>query len=168
MATRIPSRLLKYPVVALATGFGLGFSPKAPGTLGTLLALPFWWWVLAPLPWLSYLLVWSLLLALGFWCTWRTLRLAGLEGQDDQAIVIDEMLGVWLALLLAPQTWWALLLGFALFRLFDIAKPWPVSWADRQHGTLGIILDDLLAGLLALALLQALVWLLPIGARLLG
>ena len=69
--------------------------------------------------------------------------------------MIDEILGVWIALLFAPLLWWTALLGFAAFRLFDIWKPWPVSWADQMHTPVGVMLDDVIAGLMALAVVQA-------------
>ena len=86
--------------------------------------------------------------ALGIWASDVYVRRSGI--QDPSAIVIDEVAGQWLALVALPVDPLAYFLGFALFRLFDIAKPWPVSWADRHvAGGLGVVLDDLLAGALA-------------------
>jgi phosphatidylglycerophosphatase A len=80
----------------------------------------------------------------------RRLRL-----HDQGALVWDEVIGMWITLAAAPAPWWWMLVGFALFRLFDIWKPWPVSWADRRvHGGLGVMLDDVLAGVYALIVLQ--------------
>ena len=77
---------------------------------------------------------------------------------DAPEIVIDEILGVWIALLFAPMFWWVALLGFLAFRLFDIWKPWPVSWADRIHTPTGVMLDDVIAGLMALAVVQGVLY----------
>jgi phosphatidylglycerophosphatase A len=74
---------------------------------------------------------------------------------DQGALVWDEVIGMWIALFAAPTQWWWMIVGFALFRLFDIWKPWPVSWADRRvHGGLGVMLDDVVAGVYALVVLQ--------------
>jgi phosphatidylglycerophosphatase A len=81
-------------------------------------------------------------------------------------VVWDEFVGVWITLALAPRGWAWMLAGFALFRLFDIWKPWPVRWADREvHGGLGAMLDDALAGLLGWVALQAIAWSIAALAR---
>jgi phosphatidylglycerophosphatase A len=164
MASRIRYPHLRHPAVLLSTACGAGLSPWAPGTMGTLVALPVWWWLLAPLALPAYLLVLVSTVLLGWWVSARTISLVGLDASDheqadDGAIVIDEVAGVWLALMLAPHSWWAMLAGFVLFRLFDIAKPWPVSWADRRlPGAWGVMADDLIAGLQAMAVLAVLLW----------
>ncbi|MDE1899192.1 MAG: phosphatidylglycerophosphatase A [Xanthomonadaceae bacterium] len=157
-------RLLAHPDGWIALGFGSGLVPRAPGTAGSLAALlP--WLALRQLPWPQYLAVLLLAFALGVWACERAGRRIGLH--DPGAFVIDEFVGQWVALipaLLAP--WWAVAAGFVLFRLFDIAKPWPVRWADRRvGGGLGVMLDDLLAGALAAL---ALALLLMIRGRLYG
>jgi phosphatidylglycerophosphatase A len=155
MAERSQLRLedCRRPSVLLASGLGIGLIGRAPGTLGTLLALPVWWFLLAPLPPLVYGLVLLAIVAAGTALTAAATRHTGIA--DDQAIVIDEMAGVWLALALAPHSVWALAAGFLLFRLFDILKPWPVSWAERRlPGAWGVMADDLVAGAIALAILQ--------------
>ncbi len=140
----------------LASGLGSGLAPKAPGTVGTLAALLPWIW-LRDLPAPAYLGICAMAFVLGTWLSQRLTRQPGTE--DPGWIVIDEWVGIWLALFLLPAGWLWLLAGFALFRLFDIAKPWPVGWADRSlHGGLGVMLDDALAGLMALACLQAAAW----------
>lgn len=137
----------------LAFGFGSGTLPKAPGTWGTLAALPF-------VPLLQLLPVWGyalvLVAAFAFGC-WLCGRVTDdLQVHDHEGIVWDEFVGLWLTLWLAPPGWLWLLAGFLLFRLFDILKPWPVRWADRQvRGGLGIMLDDVLAGVLAWLVLQS-------------
>jgi len=153
--------LLRHPAGWLATGFGVGFSPVAPGTAGSLAALlP--WLGLRELPFAYCFAAIVLAFALGVWaCGWvvRTQRIA-----DPGYAVWDEFVGQWIAL--APLLWhaagWpAVVAAFILFRIFDIWKPWPVSWADRTlGGGLGVMLDDVIAGLYAaLALTLLLRWL---------
>ncbi|MGL5948368.1 MAG: phosphatidylglycerophosphatase A family protein [Aeromonas sp.] len=142
----------------LALGFGSGFSPKAPGTMGTLAAVPLYW-LLSGLPLAAY----GALLVLGFLlgiviCQ----RATDAIGQADHgAIVWDEVIGFGVTMLAAPAGWPWIVLGFVLFRLFDVLKPWPISWLDRHiHGGLGIMLDDVLAGVFACAALQGIAHLL--------
>ena len=141
------------PLQVIAFGFGAGASPVAPGTLGTLVAVPFWL-RLQPLDPVVYLLSLGLLFGFGLWICGRTARALGVH--DHPGIVWDEMVGLWLTLYLAPPAWWAVLAGFLLFRLFDILKPWPISLVDRRvQGGLGIMLDDVLAGAMAWGVLHA-------------
>ncbi|MEQ8858755.1 MAG: phosphatidylglycerophosphatase A [Pseudomonadales bacterium] len=156
-STRLEPASLSDPVVFLVTGFGSGFLRPAPGTWGSLVALGLWWWLLAGLAWPWQLLVIAFVFALGTGLCALTARRHGVH--DDGAIVIDEFVGLWLALLAAPATLPVALAGFLLFRAFDIVKPWPVSWADRRPGALGVMLDDLLAGVLAAAVLYGARWL---------
>jgi phosphatidylglycerophosphatase A len=139
-------RVLSNPIHFLAFGFGSGLSPKAPGTMGTLAALPFIilaHWIGFPL-WLLFLIT----TLAGTWLADKSSKDLGVH--DHSGIVIDEFAGMMLTLLFVPLTWFSVILGFALFRLFDIWKPWPIRWADQKvHGGLGIMLDDLLAGLFA-------------------
>ena len=149
--------LLGHPAGWIACGFGSGLSPIAPGTAGSLAALlP--WLVLRDLPWWSYLAVVAFAFALGVWaCAWvvRQLRV-----EDPGVAVWDEFVGLWIALspLLTVAGGWAwIFAGFILFRFFDIVKPWPVSWADRRvPGGLGVMLDDVIAGIYAAASLLVL------------
>jgi len=144
--------VLGSPVHFLAFGFGSGLSPKAPGTMGTLVAIPLYL-LLSPLPLLGYLLVLVVMSLAGIWLCGESSRRLGVH--DHGGIVWDEFVGFLLTMTAAPQGWVWIALGFALFRLFDIWKPWPVRIADRQiHGGLGIMLDDLLAGVYAWLLLQ--------------
>lgn len=150
---------MKQLLRAWALGLGLGYGPVAPGTWGSLLAYPLWWVVGGPAtpPWLL-LLVGGLLLLLG-WAACQEGERAW--GHDPSRVVADEVAGQWLALALAaPGTWWGWLAAFLLFRLFDIWKPGIIDKAQRLPGGLGIMADDVLAGLLAgglLALLQILI-----------
>jgi phosphatidylglycerophosphatase A len=141
----------------LAFGFGSGLAPVAPGTFGTLAALPLWW-VLSPLAVLPYLAVATLLFVVGVAVCARTTRALGVH--DHSAIVWDEVVGFLLTMTAAPAVWWAPVVGFAAFRLFDITKPWPIRWIDRRvEGGLGIMLDDMLAAVPAWALVQSTAWL---------
>lgn len=154
--TTSPRTLLRHPAGWLATGLGAGLSPWAPGTVGTLVALLPWLWLrqLDPPFYLVALLLGFLIGTLA--ADWAIRRL---DREDPGVVVIDEWLGLWIALFAAPPGWPWVLAGFVLFRLFDILKPWPVSWADRRlKGGLGTMLDDVLAGLYALAALQAAAW----------
>lgn len=145
------SQLLKNPVHLLAFGFGSGLSPKGPGTAGTAVALLLWP-LLAGLPLYGYLVVVAVASLGGFYLCGKTAHDMGVH--DHQGIVWDEMAGYWLTMTALPLSWpWALA-GFVLFRLFDIWKPWPIRWFDRNvGGGFGIMMDDLLAGLLAWAIL---------------
>lgn len=135
----------------IALGFGSGLSPWAPGTMGTLAAVPLVWWGKDFGP-----LVFGLMIGLGFvlgvWVCRRVGERIGVA--DHGALVWDEIIGFAVAMWLAPTGWPWWLLGFALFRGFDILKPWPIGWADRRFkGGLGVMLDDLLAGLATLGVL---------------
>lgn len=145
--------VLTSPVHFLAFGFGSGLSPKAPGTMGTLAAIPLYL-LLMNLPLTGYLLAVLLISVAGVWICGESSRRLGVH--DHGGIVWDEFAGFLLTMTAAPQGWAWIVLGFALFRLFDIWKPWPVRVADRQlHGGLGIMLDDILAGIYAWLVLQA-------------
>jgi phosphatidylglycerophosphatase A len=149
---RVSPRLLRDPVHFLSFGCGTGLAPFAPGTFGTLLGIPLWL-LLQDVSLIVYLFVLVVLLFGGAWVAGRTSRALGTH--DHGAIVIDEVLGFLVAMTAAPQGWQWIVAGFLAFRLFDIWKPWPVSLADRRvHGGIGIMLDDLLAGLWALVCLQ--------------
>ncbi len=143
----------RHPELLLLTGFGSGLVPKGPGTAGSLAALAIWWWLLAPLGWLPQLIVAAAVFVLGLWLSHRASARHGIG--DDPAIVLDEFVGLWVTLLGAPAEPLIALAGFLLFRLFDIWKVGPVAYADRHvRGALGVMLDDLLAGVVALGVLQ--------------
>ena len=147
---------LNDPAILLATWFGSGLLPKAPGTWGSLAALPCG----ALLAWLGgpwLLLVAALLvLGLGIWASERAS--AAMGKHDPGAVVIDEVVGQWLALLPVAETYLFYLPAFVAFRAFDI-KPWPVSWADQKlPGGWGIMLDDVIAGIYAAILVAALAY----------
>lgn len=141
-------------ILALATGLYVGKLPKAPGTWGSLAALAPWLAIKGlDLP--SYLAVLAGLFVLGFFVAGSAEKL--LDNPDAGCIVIDEILGVFVTLTAAPAHPLAWLLGLLLFRLFDITKPFPISWVDRHiAGGIGIMMDDVVAGLFAFAALQGL------------
>jgi len=141
-------------IVAIATGCYTGMIPKAPGTWGSLFALVPWYFCRGlSLP--VYLLVLAGLFIVGAMSAGSAEKI--FDRADPGCIVIDEVLGIFITLTLAPGHPAAWVLGFVLFRLFDILKPFPVSWVDTHlHGGFGIMLDDVVAGLYALACLQLL------------
>ncbi len=142
----------------LAFGMGAGCSPKAPGTMGTLLAVAVYL-PLSRLPLSIYLTILVAVVLIGIWLCDKTARDLGVH--DHPGIVWDEVAGYLLTMVGAPFGWQWIVAGFLLFRLFDIWKPWPIGWLDRRvGGGLGIMLDDLLAGLFAALCLQGMVhWL---------
>ena len=140
----IPASLLRDPGHFLALGFGSGLAPRAPGTFGTLAAIPVYL-LCAQLPLMFYLLAVAGAFALGVYLCGRTARALGVH--DHPGIVWDEVVGYLLTMAFAPPGWLWVAAGFVCFRLFDIWKPWPIRAFDRSvHGGLGIMLDDLLAG----------------------
>ncbi len=154
-------QLFAHPANFLALGFGSGLSRFAPGTAGSLVALPLF--VCMPKAnHFFYLGVLVILFIVGLWCCGKSAKLLG--AHDHPAIVWDEIVGMLVTLFMIPMTPLYLLLAFLLFRFFDIVKPWPIGWVDRRvdHG-MGIMLDDVLAGVMAWLVLQGLIrWVLPI------
>ena len=128
----------------IATVGGVGRLPAAPGTWGSAVALPPAWAIqYYGGPW-ALLLATALVFGLGCWAAAVHIRATGRE--DPSEVVIDEVAGQWLVLVPAPADPLLYLAGFLAFRVLDINKPWPASWADREvHGGLGAMLDDLLA-----------------------
>ncbi len=158
MAARIPSKLLLNPIDLLALGFGSGLVPVGPGTAGTVVAIPLYL-LLQPLGLVVYLAIVVLAFVAGIGICAHTARRLGVH--DHPAIVWDEIVGYLVTMTAAPGGWEWVIGGFVLFRIFDIAKPWPIRWLDRHvHGGSGIMLDDLLAGVFAAAVMQGLVYLL--------
>jgi phosphatidylglycerophosphatase A len=128
----------------IGTWFGSGLSPKAPGTVGTLAALPFAFFIQHFLG--VEALAISALLLFPFGCWACTAYIREHHREDPSELVVDEVVAMWLVLAFMPQTIIGYLIGFALFRAFDIVKPWPISWADSNiKGGIGVMLDDVLA-----------------------
>lgn len=145
------------PIHFLALGFGSGLAKKMPGTFGTLAALPLVWLCASYLNFTSYLIVTLIVCLAGIWICGKTAE--DMQVHDDSSIVWDEFAGMFITMIAVPISWQTLLAGFILFRLFDIAKPWPISVLDKKlHGGLGIMLDDILAGVVSLAILQGIVY----------
>ena len=146
-----------HPASLIATVFGTGLVPVASGTAGSAVAVPaaaLIYWAGGPS---SLFLATVVVFAVGCWAS--TVYVVRTDTEDPGAIVIDEVAGQWLVLAVAPLNVWYFLLGFALFRVFDIVKPWPVSWADRKiKGGLGVMLDDILAGIYGAAILVVVAW----------
>ncbi len=157
----IPASVWQKPAHFIAFGFGAGTLPVAPGTFGTLMALPFYF-MLKPLPLPLYL---GLVLLLTIGAMVLTHRVEKeLEVHDHPGMCLDEIIGYLIAMILAPQGFFWVLLGFLLFRLFDIWKPWPIRLVDLQvGGGFGVILDDALAGLYTVIGIQVIRKLLCIG-----
>ena len=150
----LPKPSMGNVVHLLAFGFGAGCSPRAPGTMGTLLAVGLYL-PLSHLPVAAYLAVVALVSLAGIWLCGRAARDLGVH--DHPGIVWDEIAGYLLTMMVAPPGFAWIVVGFLLFRLFDIWKPWPIGWLDRRvGGGLGIMLDDLVAGVFAALVLQLL------------
>lgn len=150
--------VFRSPVLLLAFGLGSGLSPKAPGTTGTALGLilvPLLATIFTDVAYLVFVLAFAVF---GGWICHRAAAKLGVH--DHSGIVIDEIAGIWLALSFMPISWPWLLAAFLVFRLFDIVKPWPIGVLDRRvGGGLGIMLDDLAAGVFT--------WFVLAGAKLL-
>lgn len=149
----------------LALGGGSGLLPILPGTMGTIAAIPLYLLlVLVVQNNVVYTLVLVTMITLGPWLCGQTAREiqnggSGKRVLDPPAIVWDEWAGLLLTLWLVPFGWWTLLVGFLLFRFFDMLKPWPISWLDKHiHGGTGIMLDDIAAAIPALILLRLMLW----------
>jgi phosphatidylglycerophosphatase A len=145
----IPVSILKDPRHLLSLGFGSGLLPWAPGTFGTLVAIPLYFLLVQYTNVQVYLIVCSSALVLGFYLCEFTTRALGV--QDHPAIVWDEIVGFLITMLFIGPSLISVTLGFFLFRLFDILKPWPISVIDsRIKGGIGVMLDDVIAGVFAL------------------
>jgi len=141
---------LKAPGVLLATWFGVGYLPKAPGTWGSAASLPFAWVIMSLLGTQGLLVATALVFMIGIWAANAYTSRSGVE--DPGPVVIDEVVGQWLVVAAVPLDWTWFAIGFALFRLFDVAKPWPVNVMDRSiKGGLGVMVDDIGAGIYAVA-----------------
>ena len=154
--------VLTSPVHLIAFGFGAGLAPRAPGTFGTLVGIPFWL-AMSGLPPLPYIIATLAMFVLGCWVCGRSADMLGVH--DYGGIVFDEVVGYLITALpmlpgsglASPHGWMGIALAFVLFRIFDIAKPWPIRLLDRHvGGGFGIMIDDVLAGVFAAVSMVAL------------
>jgi len=159
VAEKLSPGLLRHPLDFMALGFGSGLVPIGPGTAGTVVAIPVYL-LLLPLSVTVYLALVAALFIVGIPICAHAARRMGVH--DHPGIVWDEIVGYLVTMTFAPQGWTWIVAGFVLFRLFDIAKPWPIRLLDRKvGGGFGIMVDDLLAGIFAAAVLQLMVVYLP-------
>ncbi len=148
--------------VLIGTGFGSGFSPFAPGTAGALLASIIWIALYFLLPFT--VLLWAtaaLVVLFTFAGIWAANKLEACWGEDPSRVVVDEMVGVWIPLLAVPDNdrwYWYVIAAFALFRIFDIAKPLGIRKMESLKGGVGVMMDDVLAGIYSFILLAGLRW----------
>lgn len=155
-SARTATELLLHPIHFFSLGFGTGCAPKAPGTFGTLAAVPVYL-LCQNLSLTVYLLLTLVLFVIGIWLCQVTADAMGLH--DAPAIVWDEIVGYLITMIAAPPGVIWVVCGFVLFRLFDIWKPWPIRVIDSKvHGGLGIMLDDVLAAVFALICMQLLIY----------
>lgn len=154
---KLSASLLKHPIHFLALGFGSGLAPKAPGTFGTLMAIPLYL-LMQPLSVVNYLIVVAIVSIAGIYICDKSAAMMG--EHDHPGIVWDEFAGYFITMIAVPFEWVWVLLGFGLFRLFDILKPQPIGWLDKHvKGGFGIMVDDILAGVMAALCLHSIIWL---------
>lgn len=153
MSNPLDKITLDNPWHLLATGFGSGLSPIVPGTMGTLASIPLYL-ALVQLPLPAYLIAVLISCVVGIKICGKTSDDMGVH--DHGSIVWDEFAGFWITMAVVPllgiaaNDWKWLIAGFVLFRAFDMIKPWPISYLDKHvHGGLGIMIDDILAGVMA-------------------
>jgi phosphatidylglycerophosphatase A len=152
-------QVFTHPVHFLAYGFGTGLAPKAPGTMGTVAAIPIYVLLMFSLHW-AYPAVIAAALVAGIFICGYTASEMGID--DPKGVVWDEIVGYLITMLGLPFNLVWMLGGFLLFRLFDIWKPWPIRWLDRHvKGGLGIMVDDVVAAIFACVILN-------VSAKLIG
>jgi len=152
-------KVMTHPVHFLAFGFGSGLAPFAPGTFGSLMAIPLYL-LMMQLSLIPYLIAVVLVCLSGIWICDKSSKLLGVH--DHGGIVWDEFAGFFITMIAAPAGWVWIAIGFVLFRLFDIWKPWPIALLDKKvDGGLGIMIDDIVAGVYALICLQILHYFFP-------
>ena len=146
-----PRQILSDPILFLAFGFGSGLAKKAPGTMGTIAAIPVYW-LFAQTNFITYSILTAVATVAGIWiCGIAAYKLGE---HDFGGIVWDEVAGYLITLWLVPCTWQTIVAGFVFFRIFDILKPWPIRWLDHHvAGGFGIMIDDVLAAVFAGGLL---------------
>ncbi len=152
----LPNSIWKNPWHFIAFGFGTGAIPIAPGTFGTLIAIPLYLF-LTSYSQTTYIAMTAAITFFSIWLCEKVSRET--ESHDHQGMCIDEIVGYLVTMIHAPYGWQWMLLGFILFRIFDIWKPWPIRQLDQQvKGGLGMILDDVAAGVYSLLIIQLVAW----------
>lgn len=159
------ARKPNFAVLAFASGLGSGYFPVASGTAGSAVAAAMYWFIpgFEQLPTITVVSVLFLLVGIP-----ASGMMEKHYGNDPSVVVIDEFVGMWVALIALPKTIWILLAAFFLFRLFDIIKPEPARWFDNKQGGTGIMLDDVVAGIYANLLIQLAILIEPIRTILLS
>lgn len=148
----VPAAVWQDPRYFVAFGFGSGTISTAPGTMGTIMAIPFYL-LLRPLPLYLYIIFVICFIAASAWLCEKLSR--DTHTHDHPGMNIDEFAGFFVTMINAPWGWPWILLGFLLFRIFDVLKPWPISYIDKKMTSgLGMILDDVVAGLFGFILIQ--------------
>jgi phosphatidylglycerophosphatase A len=146
------------PANLIATLFGIGRLPSAPGTWGSAMALPLGWALRYYFGPFAVPIAIVVVFVIGWWAASAYVKITGED--DPGAVVIDEVVGQWIVMISAPPTVIGFGIAFLLFRVFDVLKPFPINWLDRHiKGGFGIMLDDVLAGIYAFAVLYSLVFL---------
>ena len=152
----VPAKLLLNPIHLISFGFGSGLSPFASGTFGTLAAIPFYYYMQF-LPITYFVILVLLSFVLGVYVCDVTTKALGVH--DHGAIVWDEFVGYFITMIAMPAGWSYIIVGFFMFRVFDVFKPWPIHILDEKvSGGFGIMIDDVLAGVYALACMHFLLY----------
>lgn len=150
----VPKTVWTNPLHFIAFGFGTGTIPFAPGTFGTLIAVPFYL-ALQSFATLNYFIITLFITGASIWICHKATQDIGID--DHQGMCLDEIVGYLVTMIGAPHGWLWVAIGFGLFRFFDIVKPWPIRYVDANvHGGFGMILDDVLAGILSCLVIQVL------------
>ena len=156
--TAAQPRVFSSPVQFLAFGFGSGLMPKGPGTAGTLMAVPLFL-LMADWGLPLYTAVVFVTAIMGIWICGAASRQLGVH--DHGGIVWDEFVGYWITMWAVPVSWQWIIAGFVVFRVFDILKPWPINVLDKKvGGGFGIMIDDVVAGIMACVVLHLAMWIL--------
>lgn len=147
----LPPQVWRNPWYFIAFGLGSGAAPMAPGTFGTLMAIPFYL-LLRELSLTRYVIF---VILFSLFCVWLCDKISrDIHEHDHPGMCIDEFAGFFVAMIGAPHGWTWILLGFILFRLFDVWKPWPICWLDKNiHGGFGMVIDDVVAGLYSMLII---------------
>ncbi len=144
---------------AIGTVFKTGYIPIAPGTIGSIVGLLVFWLIKDSASFTVEVLVVTILFFVGVWAS--TIVEQVLQRQDPGVVIVDEVVGMLVALMLLPPTTTVIFLAFFLFRLFDIVKPYPARWCEQLSRGWGIMMDDVVAGLYVNVLLHITLWIVP-------